>query len=295
VGNAGWSALTLLEGRKMSMHTSLGQEVTSPCAVGALAPAGLMGGRGGRLAGKVALVSAGGQGIGQAVAEKMAADGARVVVQDMDAELAEKAVAAIQGDGGEAVACAGRITAPGFAGRLIATAVEAYGGLDIIVNNAEYAADSSAGGASSEHQDRIADAHLIAPFRILRAAAPVISAAARAERAAGLASCRKIVNVSSIAGPSDNAGPVSYAAARAGLLGLTATLAREWGPFNVTVNAVACGVIQAEKAQLAPGRTIPLGRTGTLRDAAGAVYLLCLPESDYISGQTIVCGGGLEL
>jgi 3-oxoacyl-[acyl-carrier protein] reductase len=291
------------------MQTSLGQEVAVPRAVGARGRAAqreepaqgrdLMGGRGGRLAGKVALVSAGGQGIGQAVAEKMAADGARVVVQDMDAESAEKAVAAIKGDGGEAVACAGSITTPGFAARLIAAAVEAYGGLDIIVNNAEYAADSSSpGDANGEQQDRMADAHLIAPFRILRAAAPVISAAARDERAAGLASCRKIVNVSSIAGTSDNAGPVSYAAARAGLLGLTKTLAREWGPFNVTVNAVACGIIQAdqaEPAQLAPGQTIPLGRTGTLSDAAGAVYLLCLPESDYVTGQTIVCGGGLEL
>jgi 3-oxoacyl-[acyl-carrier protein] reductase len=199
------------------------------------------------------------------------------------------------------VACAGSITSPGFAGRLIATAVEAYGGLDIIVNNAEYAAGSAPADANGEHQDRIADAHLIAPFRVLRAAAPVISAAARAERAAGPVSCRKIVNVSSIAGASAHAGPVSYAAARAGLLGLTKTLAREWGPFNVTVNAVACGLIQADHvtqadlAELAPGRAIPLGRTGTLGDAAGAVYLLCLPESDYISGQTIVCGGGLEL
>jgi 3-oxoacyl-[acyl-carrier protein] reductase len=273
-----------------------------------------------RLAGKVALVSAGGHGIGRAVAEKMAGDGARVVLQDTNAESAEKAVAAIECGGGEAVACVGSITTPGFAGRLIATAVEAYGGLDIIVNNAEYAADSSTGNAHGEHQDWIADAHLIAPFRVLRAAAPVISAAVRAERAAGFTSCRKIVNVSSIAGTSDNAGPVSYAAARAGLLGRTKTLAREWGPFNVTVNAVACGVIQTELSTdfaganldwragggdvtagartgllMAPDRTVPLGRTGTPGDAAGAIYLLCLPESDYISGQTIVCGGGLDL
>jgi 3-oxoacyl-[acyl-carrier protein] reductase len=280
----------------------------------------LMGRSDGRLAGKVALVAAGGQGIGRAVAEKMADDGARVVVQDINAESAQKAVAAIKGGGGEAVAYPGSITAPGFASRLIGTAVEVYGGLDIIINNAEHGADSATGDTNGEHQDWIFDAHLTAPFRILRAAAPVISAAARAERAAGFASCRKIVNVSSVAGTSGNEGQASYAAARAGLLGRTKTLAREWAPDNVTVNAVACGVIQTERTPdfvgvraswragdrdatagagtdllMAPDRTIPLGRPGTPRDAAGAIYLLCLPESDYITGQTIVCGGGLEL
>jgi 3-oxoacyl-[acyl-carrier protein] reductase len=271
----------------------------------------------GRLAGKVALVSAGGQGVGRAVAEKMAGDGARVVVQDVNAASAEQVVAAIKDAGGDAVARSGSITTPGFASRLIATAVEVYGGLDIIINNAEYAADSSAGDTNGEHQDSVFESHLTAPFRILRAAAPVISAAARAERATGFASCRKIVNVSSVAGP--DAGQVSYAAARAGLLGRTKTLAREWGPHNVTVNAVAC-VLEAELTPefagayaggradgrdataggstgllLAPDRTRPSGRLGTPREAAGAIYLLCLPESDYISGQNIVCGGGLEL
>jgi 3-oxoacyl-[acyl-carrier protein] reductase len=273
----------------------------------------------GKLAGKVALVSGAGRGIGRAVACKLAGEGARVVVNDLDAGPAEDTVAAIVAAGGEAVVCAGSVTAPGFADRFVATAVQAYGGLDIIVNNAGYTWDSVVQKMTDEQWDAILEVHLTAPFRILRAAAPVIAAAARTERAAGAPACRKVVNVSSLAGTGGNAGQANYAAAKAGLLGLTKTLAKEWGRYNVTVNAVAFGFIQTRLTTVAAGenasiqvegrdikigvnpelldtlgRMIPLGRPGTPDDAAGAIYLLCSPESDYISGQILICGGGFD-
>src|SRR5262249_35126302 len=156
-----------------------------------------------------------------------------------------------------------------------------------------------------------------APFRILRAAAPYIRSAAKAEAAAGIERYRKIVNISSVAGLSGNAGQANYAAAKAGIVGLTKSLAKEWGRDRVNVNAVAVGMIRTRfiEADYKEGRTvkvagheiragltpemadymrrnIPLGRAGTPEEAAGAVYLLCIAESDYVSGQVLVCAGG---
>jgi 3-oxoacyl-[acyl-carrier protein] reductase len=172
---------------------------------------------------------------------------------------------------------------------------------------------------TDEQWDAILDVHLKAPFKILRAAQPVIAAAAKEEKASGAMRCRKVVNISSIAGTGGNAGQVNYSAAKAGVLGLTKTLAKEWGRYNVTVNTVAFGfiktrlteavaggaTIEVEGREIAVGinpalvaameQMIPLGRGGTPEEAAGAVYLLCLPESDYISGQTLVCGGGFDM
>jgi 3-oxoacyl-[acyl-carrier protein] reductase len=269
------------------------------------------------LKGKVALVSGSGRGIGREIALKLASQGASVVVNDLDDAPAKETVAAIEAAGGSAVAVIGSVTDAEFAERFVQAAVDSYGGIDIVVNNAGYTWDSVVQKMTDEQWDAMLDVHLKAPFRILRAAQPVISAAAKAEAAAGgPVRCRKVVNVSSIAGLGGNPGQANYAAAKAGVTGLTKTLAKEWGRYNVTVNTVAFGVIKTRlTAAVSDGGTIdidgralkvgvsdqimaamesqiPLGRAGTPEEAAGAVYLMCAPESDYVSGHTLVCGGG---
>jgi len=269
------------------------------------------------LDGKVAVVSGSGRGIGAEIAAKLASAGAAVVVNDLDEAPATDTVERIRSAGGRAVACAGDVTDDGFPARFVETAVDAFGGLDIIVNNAGYTWDSVIQKMTDAQWDAILDVHLKAPFRVLRAAQPIVARLAReAVSDGGRPPCRKVVNVSSIAGLGGNAGQANYAAAKAGVTGLTKTLAKEWGRYNVTVNSVAFGLIRtrlttpaAEGAAIDidgqqitvgvnPGllesmeRMIPLGRAGTPTEAAGAVYLLCTPESDYISGQTLMCGGG---
>jgi 3-oxoacyl-[acyl-carrier protein] reductase len=271
----------------------------------------------GTLDGKVALVSGSGRGIGREIALKLASEGARVVVNDLDKEPAEETIQAITTAGGEAVACPGSVTEEGFAERFVATAVDAYGGLDIVVNNAGYTWDSVVQKMTDEQWDAIVDVHLKAPFRILRAAQPVIGAAAKAERERGEEVFRKIVNISSISGTGGNAGQANYSSAKAGVVGLTKALAKEWGRYKVNVNAVAFGLIRTRLTDASAGEgatidvegreiavgispemmamaehVIPLGRAGTPAEAAGAVYLFCLPESNYVSGQVLVCGGG---
>jgi 3-oxoacyl-[acyl-carrier protein] reductase len=272
----------------------------------------------GKLDGKVAIVTGAGRGIGAEIARKLAGDGAAVVVNDLDEGPAKETVTAITAAGGRAVACAGSVTEAGFAERFTGTAVDSFGGLDIIVNNAGYTWDSVIQKMSDEQWDAILDVHLKAPFRILRAAQPVISGLVKQARAGGQpVPCRKVVNISSIAGLGGNAGQANYAAAKAGITGLTRALAKEWGRYNVTVNTVAFGLIKTRlteapaggdatidvqgqqiKVGVNPGllaameQMIPLGRAGTPADAAGAVYLLCIPESDYVSAQTLICGGG---
>jgi 3-oxoacyl-[acyl-carrier protein] reductase len=272
----------------------------------------------GKLAGKVALISGSGRGIGRSIALKLASEGARIVVNDLDDAPAQSVAQEIMQAGGEAVVCAGNVTAPDFGERFVQAAVEQFGGLDIIVNNAGYTWDSVIQKMSDEQWYAIMDVHLTAPFRILRAAQPVIRALHKADLERGAPVSRKIVNVSSIAGTGGNAGQINYASAKAGIMGMTMTLAKEWGRMNVNVNCVAFGFIKTRLTEATAGggasikiegrdikvgvnpdlvamieHQIPLGRTGTPEEAAGAVYLFCTPESDYISGQTLICGGGL--
>ncbi|MFQ6329098.1 SDR family NAD(P)-dependent oxidoreductase [Nocardia sp. CWNU-33] len=275
----------------------------------------------GTLDGKVAIVSGSGRGIGREIALKLAAEGAQVVVNDLDAEPAKETVAAIEAAGGQAVSCIGSVTDADFGERFVQTAVENYGGLDIIINNAGYTWDSVIQKMTDEQWDAILDVHLKAPFRILRAAQPVIAAAAKKAKEAGEPiPCRKVVNISSIAGTGGNAGQANYSSAKAGITGLTRTLAKEWGRYNVTVNTVAFGFIKTRLTEAsadgdstidvqgkeikvgvnpdllaAMEQMIPLGRAGTPKEAAGAVYLFCTPESDYVSAQTLICGGGFNI
>lgn len=274
----------------------------------------------GTLDGKVAIVSGSGRGIGREIALKLASEGAAVVVNDLDDEPAKEVVAEIEIRGGSGTVCAGDVTAEGFADRFVTTAVDSFGGLEIIVNNAGYTWDSVIQKTTDEQWDAILDVHLKAPFQILRAAQPVISAKVKKARNAGEpVECRKVVNISSLAGIGGNSGQVNYAAAKAGVIGLTKTIAKEWGRYNVTVNTVAFGLIKTRLTEVPAGgdgkidiagrelkvgvnsdllaaveRTVPLGRAGTPVEAAGAVYLLCLPESNYVTGQTLVCGGGFN-
>ena len=270
-----------------------------------------------KLEGKVALITGSGRGIGRSIALKLAAEGARVVVNDLDEAPALEVVEAIRNAGGQAVACVGSVAAPDFAERFIGTAVNEFKGLDIIVNNAGYTWDNVVQKMTDEQWYAMMDVHLTAPFRILRAAQPVMRALAKQEKEAGTTVVRKVVNISSVAGLFGNAGQTNYSTAKAGIVGMTQTLAKEWGRMNVTVNCVAYGFIKTRltvsaesdstanidgreiKVGVNPDlmsameRMIPLGRGGTPDEAAGAVYLLCIPESDYVSGQTLMCSGGL--
>jgi 3-oxoacyl-[acyl-carrier protein] reductase len=271
----------------------------------------------GTLEGKVALVSGSGRGIGRAVVDKLAAEGARVIVNDLDKDVAEEAVAQLIAVGAEAVACVGSVTDADFGDRFVAAALDNFGRIDIIVNNAGYTWDNVLQKTTDEQWYAMLDVHLTAPFRILRSASEYIRSAAKAEASAGTPVVRKVVNVSSISGVLGNAGQVGYAAGKAGINGLTKTMAKEWGRYQVTVNSVGFGLIKTrltEQAADADGKieiagreikvgvnpdllaalepSIPMGRAGSPRDAAGAIYLLCIPESDYVTGQVLLCTGG---
>lgn len=267
---------------------------------------------------KVALVTGSGRGIGRAIALKLARHGAKLVVNDLDDEPSRKVVDEINALGGHAVAVNGSVSEPGFADRFVGAALETFGGLDIVVNNAGYTWDATIQKMTDEQFQAMLDVHLVAPFRILRAAAEPIRVMAKQEAESGREVFRKVVNISSISGLYGNPGQVSYSAAKASLIGLTRTLCKEWGRYKVNVNCVAFGLIKTRLTQPiedkqatidVEGRAIkvgvqpqlistfekliPLGRGGTPEEAADAVYLFCTPESNYISGQVVVCGGGL--
>jgi len=272
------------------------------------------------LEGKVALVTGAGRGIGRAIGLKLAQAGARMVLNDLDAEPVQETIEMIRQAGAEAVACVGSVTDRQFGERFVQTALDNYGGLDIIVNNAGYTWDSVIQKMTDEQWQSIIDVHLTAPFRILRAASEFIRASAKREAAAGQEIFRKVVNISSISGLCGNAGQINYAAAKAGIVGATKALSKEWGRYKVNVNCVAFGFIRTRLSEsdirdnatveiegrkikigvnqdliASAEHAIPLGRLGTPEEGAGAVYLLCLPESNYISGETLVCSGGFMM
>ncbi len=267
----------------------------------------------GVLDGKSAIVTGSARGIGRATAELLAALGAQVLINALAADVAEQTASEIDG---ETAVYAGDLTAPGAPDALVQKAIDAFGKIDIIVNNAGYTLDAPIHKMSDEWFQRMLDIHTIVPFRVLRAAAPHLREPAKQEREEGREVFRKIVNVSSISGTMGNAGQANYSAGKSAVVGLTKTLAKEWGQFKINVNAVAFGYIETrltaskdesnvmeidgEKVQLGipdqlrgmASMLIPLGRPGTPEEAAGGVFFLCSPWSNYVHGQVLNITGG---
>jgi 3-oxoacyl-[acyl-carrier protein] reductase len=262
---------------------------------------------------KVAIVTGSARGIGRATAEILIEHGAKVLINDLDGDVAEQTASEL---GGETVVFAGDLTDPAAPAKLVQTAVDAWGKIDIIVNNAGYTLDAPVHKMSDDWFQRMLDIHVVAPFRIVREAAPYLREPAKAEKEEGVEVFRKIVNVSSISGTMGNAGQANYAAGKAAVVGLTKTLAKEWGQFKINCNAVAFGYIETrltaskdeentmeidgEKVQLGipdqmrgmASMLIPIGRPGTPEEAAGGVFFLCSPWSNYVHGQTLNITGG---
>jgi 3-oxoacyl-[acyl-carrier protein] reductase len=262
---------------------------------------------------KVAIVTGSARGIGRAAAELLCEHGAKVVINDLDGDVAEQTAGEI---GGETVVYAGDLTAEGACDQLVQTAIDAWGKLDIVVNNAGYTRDAPIHKMSDRDFQAMLDIHNVVPFRVLRAAAPHLREPAKQEREEGREVFRKVVNVTSISGTMGNAGQANYSSGKAGVVGLTKTLAKEWGQFKINVNAVAFGYVETrltaskeesnvmeiggEKVQLGipdqlrgmAAMVIPLGRPGTTQEAAGGVFFLCSPWSNYVHGQVLNVTGG---
>jgi 3-oxoacyl-[acyl-carrier protein] reductase len=267
----------------------------------------------GALDDKVAIVTGSARGIGRATAELLSEQGAKVVINDLDTDVANETAGQIEG---ETAVFGGDLTAQDAPEQLVQTAIDAWGRLDIIVNNAGYTLDAPIHKLSDDWFQKMLDIHVVAPFRIIRAAAPHLREPAKAERERGEEVFRKIVNVSSTSGMMGNAGQANYSAGKAAIVGLTKTLAKEWGQFKVNCNAIAFGFIETrltaskdesnvaqiggEQVQLGipdqlrgmASMLIPLGRPGTPQEAAGGVFFLCSPWSNYVHGQVLNVTGG---
>lgn len=270
------------------------------------------------LDGKVCIVTGGGRGIAKETSLWFGREGGKVVVCDLDEGPAQETVAEIRAMNAEAVAVAGDITADGCPEKIVRAAIDTFDGIDVIVNAAGYIWDSLVQRMTDQQWEAMLKVHLTAPFKIVRAAASFIREKAKAESLAGKTVMRKIINVSSVSATQGNAGQLNYASAKMGVVGLTKSLAKEWGRYNVNVNCVAYGAIETRLVQLKKkgeepcieldgqkipvgvpeeGRerwktVIPLGRAGTADEAARVILFFASPLSDYVSGQTLICGGG---
>jgi 3-oxoacyl-[acyl-carrier protein] reductase len=268
---------------------------------------------------KTALITGAGRGIGRAIALKLAEYGASVVANDLDPAPAAETEAAVKAAGGNAASLAGDVTDPAFPQRLVDATLERFGTIDIIVNNAGYTWDNVIQKTTDEQFQAMLNIHITAPFRILRAASGWIRDTAKREAAEGRRVMRKVVNITSIAGVDGNPGQAGYSSGKAGIIGLTKTMAKEWGRYNVTVNAVGFGLIETRLTQPLAGESAsidmqgrkiavgvqpkvlewvktacPLGRAGTPEDAANSVLFFCSPLSDYVTAEVLLCSGGLH-
>jgi 3-oxoacyl-[acyl-carrier protein] reductase len=271
----------------------------------------------GTLAGQVALVTGAGRGIGRAIVLKLISEGSRVLANDLDADSLERLQADVARVGGVCEVLPGDVTGTQFGDHAVAACLERFGDLHIVINNAGYIWNSRIANHSDEQWYAMLDIHATGPFRVLRAAGRHFRRMAREGRTVR---ARKVVNVSSVSGLFGEATQFSYSAAKSALVGMTRSLAKDWGRYNVTVNCVAFGFIETRLTQTFEGDApeievgdrklkvgldatqvglmktiIPLGRAGTPEEAAGAVYLFCLPESDFISGEIVVAAGGLRM
>src|SRR3954449_8820355 len=262
---------------------------------------------------KVAIVTGSARGIGRATAELLAEQGAKVLINDLDGDVAEQTASEISGD---TLVFAGDLTQPGIPDELVQKVVDEWGKVDILVNNAGYTLDAPIHKMSDEWFQKMLDIHSIVPFRMCRAVAPHMREPAKKEREEGVEVFRKIVNVSSISGTMGNAGQANYSSGKSAVVGLTKTLAKEWGQFKINVNAVAFGYIETrltaakedsetierggQQVQLGiPAQLremgkmlIPLGRPATPEEAAGGVFFLCSPWSNFVHGQVLNVTGG---
>lgn len=270
------------------------------------------------LEGKTALVTGAGRGIGRAIARRLAVAGANVMVNDLDESMLRESEAELA-LGGRVRHIQGDLTDPAMPETVVQATIAAFGSIDIIVNNAGYSWDSVIQKTTDEQFLAMLEIHLVTPFRLLRAASTWIRETAKHEMKSGVRVMRKVVNITSIAGTDGNPGQAGYSSGKAGVIGLTKTLAKEWGRYNVNVNAVGFGLIQTRLVQdlNAPGASMemhghhirlgvqptllesvksacPLGRLGTPEEAAGAVLFFCSPLSDYVTGEVLICGGGLH-
>ena len=270
-----------------------------------------------KLEGSVALVTGSGRGIGAATALMLAKEGASVMVNDRDRDACEESVAAIREAGGTAEFLDLDLTLDDAGERLIEHTLDVFGGIDILVNNAGYVWNSAMHKHSDEQWQAMLDMHATVPFRILRAYYPWLKEQVQKEQKSGITRCRKVVNISSVSGTEGAATQFAYSAGKAAVVGMTKTLAKEWGRLNVTVNCVAFGHIDTRLTQVyddepptirvgerdfkvglnksqveAMTPAVPLQRVGVPEDAAGAIYLFCIPESDFVTGQLLLCSGG---
>jgi 3-oxoacyl-[acyl-carrier protein] reductase len=268
----------------------------------------------GLLDGKSAIITGSARGIGRATAELFSSEGAQVLINDIDGDVAEQAASEIEG---ETAVFAGDLTRPEVPDQLVKAALDEFGKVDVLVNNAGYTWDGVVHKMTDEQFQAMLDIHTIVPFRMVRAIAPTWRDAAKAELGEGREVFRKIVNVSSISGTMGNAGQVNYSAAKAGVVGFTKTLAKEWGQFKINCNAVAFGFIETrltqakekgEKLETPAGEEvelgipeqtramaamiIPLGRAAQPEEAAKPVLFLCSELSNYVHGQVLNVTGG---